>query len=55
LCCQNRWLKQLEKKYKDLIFLHSLYKKNINLEMLAELESGKIKISGDIRKINVNR
>jgi len=54
-CCQNRWLKQLEKKYEDLIYLQAYYKKNINLEMLADLESGKINISGNIRKINVNR
>lgn len=53
ICCQNRWLKHLEKKYNDLIYLQYLYKKDMNLEMLAKLESGKISISGNIKKLNV--
>lgn len=52
ICCQDRWLKHLEKKYNDLIYIKNLYKKNMDLEKLAELESGDIIVSGNIRKLN---
>lgn len=51
LCCQRRWLKNLEKKYNDLIYLQSIFKSNFEIEMLSKLESGKIKITHNIKNI----
>lgn len=38
------WLKKLESKYKDLIYLHSLSKSLSNFALLSELESGDLKL-----------
>lgn len=42
--CQDRWLKQLFSKYNKLIYLYNTFKKEMNLEKLSKLDSGKIKI-----------
>lgn len=49
LCCQKRWLKNLEKKYNDLLYLQSRSKSSTDLEALSKIESGKAKVSGDIK------
>lgn len=51
ICCSERWLKILEKKYNDLIYLQSISKSKLELEVLADVEHGKIKISKDIKNI----
>jgi len=43
--CQDRWLKSLYKKYKDLLILYDKLKKQTNLEELSRLDCGKIKIN----------
>jgi hypothetical protein len=50
LCCSVRWLKNLEKKYNDLMYLQSVCKSNMHLELLSDLEAGKINISGNVKK-----
>lgn len=42
--CQDRWLKELFSKYNDLIFIYNLFKKNMDLDNLGRLNSGKFKI-----------
>lgn len=51
LCCSEKWLKFLEKKYNDLIYIHSISKSSLDFEKLAEVEYGNIKISKDIKNI----
>lgn len=43
--CQDRWLKQLFIKYNKLIKLYDKFKKQMDLENLSKLNSGKIKIN----------
>ena len=50
LYCSLRWLKQLESKYRDLIYIHGYAKANMDLELLAEIESGDILLKNNIKK-----
>jgi hypothetical protein len=43
LYCQPRWLKILHQKLIDLESIHSSAKQNMDLELLAKIESGKFK------------
>ena len=42
--CTKIWLKKLENKYKDLVYLHGLVKSSADLETLSKLESGELKV-----------
>lgn len=44
LVCEKKWLKKLFKKYIDLIYIYDIIKKQIDIEKLAKIDSGKIKI-----------
>lgn len=47
--CQDRWLKELFCKYNYLLSIYEKFKKNMDLESLDKLKSGKIKLAS--RKI----
>lgn len=53
LHCSVRWLKILESKYRDLIYLHDYAKKNMELELLSEIESGNILLKNNIKKYKI--
>lgn len=43
--CQKRWLSILHQKLIDLEAIHSTAKKNIDLDLLKKIESGKFKFN----------
>lgn len=45
LVCQDRWLKNLFKKYNDLMYINNQMKKNMDLDGLSNLYNGKISIN----------
>lgn len=44
LVCQMRWMNQLSEKFKKLEAAHEQAKKDMNMTLLAKIESGKFKI-----------
>ena len=48
-CCSKRWLKNLEKKYNDLIYMQNTSRSNIDLDRLTEIESGKINFTRGVK------
>jgi len=40
--CQKRWLNDLTERYNDLIYLYDKAKKDMDLELLTKLDSGKL-------------
>jgi len=52
LVCQTRWARILEKRFKLLNFCHNFFKKNFELDKLARMETGEMKL-GEIKKYAV--
>lgn len=44
ILCHKAWLKKLFNKYIDLIYVHDILKKDMDIEKLSMVDSGKIKI-----------
>jgi hypothetical protein len=44
IVCEEKWLKKLFSKYIDLMYVHDILKKEMDIERLSAVDSGKIKI-----------